>query len=72
MLDAARSALRFMQDRRREDLDPGRLRYEMIFTPADTVPHDALNVPRNFVEGTNVRGLFDEPQITDDLGRRER
>jgi len=47
--------------RKWEDLDPERLRYEMIFTPGDTVPYDGMKVARNFAEGKNVRGLFDEP-----------
>ena len=53
MLDAARSALRFMQDRRREDLDPERLRYEMIFTPGETVSYDGMTNARAFVRGEN-------------------
>lgn len=39
--------------RKWEDLDPDRLRYEMIFTPGDTVSHDRLTKARAFVQGNN-------------------
>lgn len=39
--------------RRWEDLDPDRLRYEMIFTPGDTVPYDRMTNARAFVRGNN-------------------
>ncbi|MGQ9573477.1 MAG: TnsA endonuclease N-terminal domain-containing protein [Dehalococcoidia bacterium] len=39
--------------RKWEDLDPERLRYEMIFTPGDTVSHDRLTNARAFVRGNN-------------------
>ncbi|MGD9519191.1 MAG: DEAD/DEAH box helicase family protein [Armatimonadota bacterium] len=44
--------------RKWEALNPERLRYEMIFTPGDTVPYDGMKVARDFVRGANVRGLF--------------
>jgi len=47
--------------RKWEDLNPERLRYEMIFTPGDTVPYDRMTNARAFVEGRDVRGLFDPP-----------
>lgn len=45
--------------RKWEDLDPDRLRYEMIFTEGETVAHDTMDTARSFVQGKNVRGLFD-------------
>ena len=39
--------------RKWEDLDPERLRYEMIFTPGDTVPYDRMTNARAFVRGNN-------------------
>jgi hypothetical protein len=53
--------------RKWEGLDPDRLRYEMIFTDTDTVPHDRMDTARAFVQGRNVRGLFDQrPQETNE------
>lgn len=46
--------------RKWEDLDPERLRYEMIFTPGDSVPYERMKVARSFVAGRNVRDLFDD------------
>lgn len=37
--------------RKWEDLNPDRLRYEMIFTPGDTVPYDRMTNARAFVRG---------------------
>jgi hypothetical protein len=39
--------------RKWEDLNPERLRYEMIFTPGDTVPYDQMSNARAFVRGDN-------------------
>ncbi|MGD9520127.1 MAG: restriction endonuclease subunit R, partial [Armatimonadota bacterium] len=39
--------------RKWEDLDPERLRYEIIFTPGDTVPYDRMTNARAFVRGNN-------------------
>ena len=39
--------------RKWEDLDPDRLRYEMIFTPGDTVSYDRMSNARAFVRGNN-------------------
>lgn len=39
--------------RKWEDLDPERLRYEIIFVPGDTVPYDRLRSARAFVGGNN-------------------
>jgi len=36
--------------RRWEDLNPDRLKYQMIFTATDTVPADEMRVVRQFVE----------------------
>jgi len=56
-----------MELRKWEDLNPERLRYEMIFTDTDTVPHDRMDTARAFVQGRNVRGLFDQrPQDTNE------
>lgn len=38
--------------RKWEDLDPERLRYEMIFVPGDTVPYDRLANARAFLGGS--------------------
>jgi len=47
--------------RKWEDLNPDRLRYEMIFTATETVAYDQMADARAFIQGRNVRGLFDEP-----------
>ncbi len=39
--------------RKWEDLNPERLRYEMIFTPEDTIPYDRMTNARAFVRGNN-------------------
>ncbi len=42
-----------MELRKWEELDPKRLRYEMIFTPGETVSYDAMRTARAFVRGNN-------------------
>lgn len=41
--------------RKWQNLDPDRLRYEMIFTPGDTIPYDRMTLARDFVKGKNMR-----------------
>ena len=41
-----------MAVRKWENLDPDRLRYEIIFTPSDTVPADAMRRVRSFAQET--------------------
>ena len=36
--------------RRWEDLDPARLRYEMVFVPGDSVPHDKMQPASKFIQ----------------------
>jgi hypothetical protein len=33
-----------------EDLDPARLKYEIIFVPGDSVPHDKMQPARKFIQ----------------------
>jgi len=39
--------------RKWEDRNPERLRYEMVFTAGETIPHDAMDTARTFVRGNN-------------------